>query len=89
MIEDARQSLRAVRGLPKNTWHLAVCSLSVLLCALKSERRIMSTITPERIADIIADAPGWALARRELGQYVYRALYQPIEVETAQLCLQL
>jgi hypothetical protein len=62
----------------------------------------MASITPERIAEIIADAPGWALvaltvpqerlrqdARRELGHYVYSALYQPIEVETAQLSLQL
>jgi hypothetical protein len=62
----------------------------------------MASITPERIAGIIAEAPGWALvaltvpqerlrddARRELGQYVYSALYQPTEIETAQLCLQL
>ena len=62
----------------------------------------MASITPERIAEIIETAPGWALvaltvpqerlredARRELGQHVYSALYQPIEVETAQLCLQL
>ena len=62
----------------------------------------MAGITPERIAEIIARAPGWALvaltvpqdrlredAQRELGEHVYSALFQPIEVETAQLSLQL
>jgi hypothetical protein len=61
-----------------------------------------SVITPERIGELIGDAPGWALvaltipnerlgaeARRELGEHVFAALYQPLNVETEQLRLQL
>lgn len=61
-----------------------------------------SVITAERIADLIEQAPGWALvalpvprerlrtdARREVAHYVYRALYQPLDVETGQLPLPL
>jgi hypothetical protein len=61
-----------------------------------------SVITPERIADLIEQAPGWALvaltvpqerlradARREVAEHVYSALYQPLNVETGQLPLPL
>ncbi len=61
-----------------------------------------STITAARIGELIGDAPGWALvaltvpnerlradARRELGEHVYAALYQPLNVETEQLRLPL
>jgi hypothetical protein len=61
-----------------------------------------SLITAERIADLIEQAPGWALvaltvpqerlradARREVAQHVYSALYQPLEVEAGQLRLPL
>jgi hypothetical protein len=61
-----------------------------------------SVITAERIADLIEQAPGWALvgltvpqerlradARREIAQHVYSALYQPLDVETGQLPLPL
>jgi len=59
-------------------------------------------ITAERIADLIEQAPGWALvaltvpqerlradARREVAEHVYTALYQPLNVETGQLALPL
>jgi len=59
-------------------------------------------ITAERIADLIEQAPGWALvaltvpqerlradARREVAEHVYSALYQPLNVETGQLALPL
>jgi len=59
-------------------------------------------ITAERIADLIEQAPGWALvaltaprerlrtdARREVAEHVYSALYQPIDVEAGQLRLPL
>lgn len=59
-----------------------------------------SVITPERIGELIGDAPGWALvaltvpnerlradARRELGEHVYAALYRPIDGDRAQLPL--
>ncbi|RKE47360.1 MULTISPECIES: DUF6771 family protein [unclassified Sphingomonas] len=59
-----------------------------------------SSITAERIADLIEQAPGWALvgltvpqerlradARREVAEHVYSALYQPLNVETGQLPL--
>ncbi|MES3154216.1 DUF6771 family protein [Sphingomonas faeni] len=59
-------------------------------------------ITAERIADLIEQAPGWALAgltvpqerlradaRREVAEHVYSALYQPLNVETGQLPLPL
>ena len=58
------------------------------------------TITPERIAALIADAPTWALvgltvpherlredARLEVANHVYSALYQPMNVDTGQLPL--
>lgn len=61
-----------------------------------------STITPERIASLIEEAPAWALvgltaprerlredARREVAQHVYSALYQPLDVDRAQLALPL
>ena len=51
-------------------------------------------ITAERIADLIEQAPGWALvgltvpqerlradARREVAEHVYSALYRPRDVE--------
>jgi hypothetical protein len=59
-------------------------------------------ITAERIAELIEQAPGWALvgltvpqerlradARREVAEHVYGALYQPLNVETGQLALPL
>jgi hypothetical protein len=61
-----------------------------------------SVITAERIADLIEQAPGWALvgltvpqerlradARREVAQHVYSALYRPMDVEAGQLRLPL
>lgn len=57
-----------------------------------------TAITPERIADVIEEALGWALvgltgeearsradARRHVAERVYSALYQPLNIETAQL----
>lgn len=59
-----------------------------------------SVISPERIAALIEDAPAWALigltapreglradARVEVAQFVYSALYQPVDVEAAQMAL--
>ncbi|WP_333996015.1 DUF6771 family protein [Sphingomonas sp. 22R3R2A-7] len=59
-------------------------------------------ITAQRIADLIEQAPGWALvaltvpqerlraaARREVAEHGYSALYQPLNVETGQLTLPL
>lgn len=59
-------------------------------------------ITPERIADLIDEAPGWALvalsvpqerlradARLEVAQHVYAALFPPMPSERAQLALPL
>ena len=59
-------------------------------------------ITVERIADLIEQAPGWALvgltlpqerlranARREIAKHVYSALYRPLAAETGQLPLPL
>ena len=61
-----------------------------------------SLITAERIADLIEQAPGWALvgltvpqerlradARREVAQHVYSALYRPMDVAAGQLRLPL
>lgn len=61
-----------------------------------------SVITPERIGELIADAPAWAKigltmpnerlradAQQELAQHVYSALFQPIQTDTAQLPLPL
>ena len=61
-----------------------------------------SLITAERIADLIEQAPGWALvaltvpqerlradARREVAEHVYSALYRPMDVEAGQLRLPL
>jgi len=61
-----------------------------------------SVITAERIADLIEQAPGWALvaltvpqerlradARREVAEHVYSALYRPMDVEAGQLRLPL
>lgn len=61
-----------------------------------------SVITAERIADLIEQAPGWALvgltvpqerlradARREVAEHVYSALYQPLDIEAGQLRLPL
>jgi hypothetical protein len=59
-----------------------------------------SVISPERIAAIIEDAPAWALigltapreglrvgVRLEVARHVYHTLYQPVDVETAQMTL--
>lgn len=59
-------------------------------------------ITPERIGELIAEAPAWAKigltmpnqrlredAQRELAQHVYSALYQPLNIDTQQLRLPL
>ena len=61
-----------------------------------------SVITAERIADLIEQAPGWALvglavpeerlrvdARREVAEHVYSGLYRPMDVEAGQLRLPL
>jgi hypothetical protein len=61
-----------------------------------------SVITAERIADLIEQAPGWALvaltvpqkrlradARREVAEHVYNALYQPLDIKAGQLRLPL
>ncbi|QCB41010.1 hypothetical protein E5673_01190 [Sphingomonas sp. PAMC26645] len=61
-----------------------------------------SVITAERIADLIEQAPGWALvaltvsqerlradARREVAEHVDSALDQPIDVEAGLLRLPL
>jgi hypothetical protein len=61
-----------------------------------------SMITAERIAELIEQAPGWALvgltvpqerlradARREVAEHVYSALYRPMDVEAGQLRLPL
>ncbi len=61
-----------------------------------------SVITAERIANLIEQAPEWALAgltvpheglradaRRELAEHVYGALYQPLAIEAGQLRLPL
>lgn len=61
-----------------------------------------SVITPERIGELIADAPAWAKigltmpnqrlredAQREMAQHVYAALYQPMNTDTGQLPLPL
>ena len=61
-----------------------------------------SVITAERIADLIEQAPAWALvaltvpqerlradARREVAQHVYSAIYRPMDVEAGQLRLPL
>jgi hypothetical protein len=65
-------------------------------------RLMASVITAERIADLIEQAPGWALvgltvpqerlradARREVAEHVYSALYQPLDTEAGQLPLPL
>lgn len=62
----------------------------------------MGIITVERIAELIEDAPGWALvgltvpqeglreaARHEVAQHVYSALYRAIPTDGAQLALPL
>lgn len=61
-----------------------------------------SMITPERIGQLIADAPAWAKigltmpnerlredAQQEIAQHVYAALYQPLNIDTGQLRLPL
>jgi len=61
-----------------------------------------SVITPERISDLIADAPAWAKigltmpnerlradAQHELAQHVYSALFQPVSRDASQLALPL
>ncbi len=61
-----------------------------------------SVITAERIADLLEQAPGWALvaltvlrerlradARREVAEHVYSALYYPLDIKTGQLRLPL
>jgi hypothetical protein len=61
-----------------------------------------SLITAERIANLIEQAPGWALvaltvpqerlradARREVAEHVYSGLYRPMDVEVGQLRLPL
>lgn len=63
---------------------------------------LASLITAERIADLIEQAPGWALvgltvpqerlradARREVAEHVYSALYRPLDIEAGQLRLPL
>lgn len=62
----------------------------------------MACITPERIGELIAEAPAWAKvgltmpsqrlredAQRELAQHVYFALFQPIRADASQLPLPL
>lgn len=59
-------------------------------------------ITPERIGELIAQAPAWTKigltmpnerlredAERELAQHVYSALFQPINLDATQLRLPL
>jgi len=59
-------------------------------------------ITAERIADLIEQAPGWALvgltvpeerlradARRKVAEHVYSALYPPMDIEAGPLRLPL
>ncbi len=59
-------------------------------------------ITAERIGQLIEDAPAWAKialtvpqerlredAKRELGQHIYAALFQPLNADTEQLRLPL
>ena len=66
------------------------------------ESGMASTITAERISELIAQAPAWAKigltmpnerlredAQRELARHVYSALFQPINIDTAQLRLPL
>lgn len=61
-----------------------------------------SVITPERIGELIAQAPAWAKigltvanerlredAQLELAQHVYSALYQPLNTDIGQLRLPL
>lgn len=63
---------------------------------------MVSVITPERISELIADAPAWAKigltmpsqrlredAQREMAQHVYSALYRPLNTDTGQLPLPL
>ena len=60
------------------------------------------TVNPDAIAAAIENAPAWAVlalstrserlrrdARRELGEHIYCALYQPVDVDTAQMALPL
>lgn len=62
----------------------------------------MACITPERIGELIAEAPAWAKvgltlpnerlredAERELAQHVYSALFQPMRPDASQLALPL
>lgn len=62
----------------------------------------MTTITPERIADLITTVPGWASEclenagekqRREaaetLAQHIYCALFHPIHIDVDQFALPL
>lgn len=57
----------------------------------------MASVTAERIADLIEQAPSWALvaltvpqerlradARREVAEHVYSALYRAMDVEAGQ-----
>ena len=58
-----------------------------------------SVITAERFADLMEQAPGWALtvpqerlradARREVAECVCSFLYRPMDVESGQLRLPL
>jgi hypothetical protein len=67
-----------------------------------TEFGLAGIITAERISELIANAPAWALigltmpqerlredARREVAEHVYSALFQPSSVETEQLRLPL
>jgi hypothetical protein len=63
---------------------------------------MVGVITAERIGQLIGDAPAWAKialtvpqerlredAKRELGQHIYAALFQPVTKDAAQLALPL
>jgi len=66
------------------------------------EADMANVITPEAIAELLDQAPIWALnamtvanetvresGRREVAQHIYGALYQPMNTDTGQLRLPL
>lgn len=68
----------------------------------RMESDMASIISPETIAELLDQAPIWALnamtvanetvresGRREVAQHIYDALYQPMNTDTAQLPLPL
>ena len=91
-MEDGPQKLAgADRGGVREPRPVAPCN---------DGRLMASVITAERIADLIEQAPVWALvglalpqerldARREVAEHVYSALYRPMDVATGQLTLPL